>query len=66
MANFSQLGALAVTDNGYLTISGTDSYSGGITLNGSGTVELASASAAGTGRIGFAIGATATLLLTPG
>ncbi|SDP50916.1 Ig-like domain-containing protein [Afipia sp. GAS231] len=66
VSNFSQLGALAVTDNGYLTISGTDSYSGGIMLNGSGTVELASASAAGTGQIGFAIGATATLLIDVG
>jgi Bacterial Ig-like domain len=49
-------GTLSATDTATLIVTGNDTNTGGIVLNGTGTIDLDSATAAGTGIISFAAG----------
>ena len=58
-------GALAITGPGTVTLAAANTYTGGTTLDGGATLELAEAGAAGSGTISFASGAAATLQVDP-
>jgi hypothetical protein len=59
-------GTLSASDTATLVVTSNNSTTGGIVLDGTGTIDLDSANAAGSGIISFAAGSRATLVIEAG